>query len=41
VQELLGHREVTTMMIHTDVLNRGGRGVESPADRLLAGKQFV
>jgi integron integrase len=41
VQELLGHREVTTTMIYTHVLNRGGRGVESPADPLLAGKQFV
>jgi hypothetical protein len=37
VQELLGHRDVATTMIYTRVLNRGGRGVESPADRLLAG----
>jgi len=34
VQELLGHREVTTTMIYTHVLNRGGKGVRSPADRL-------
>jgi site-specific recombinase XerD len=34
VQELLGHKDVTTTMIHTHVLNRGGRGVVSPADRL-------
>ncbi len=34
VQELLGHRDVTTTMIYTHVLNRGGKGVFSPADRL-------
>ena len=34
VQELLGHKEVTTTMIYTQVLNRGGRGVESPPERL-------
>ena len=32
VQELLGHRNVNTTMIYTHVLNRGGRGVRSPAD---------
>ena len=34
VQELLGHRNVATTMIYTHVLNRGGRGVTSPLDRL-------
>ncbi|MCC6315718.1 MAG: integron integrase, partial [Thermomicrobiales bacterium] len=30
IQELLGHRDVATTMIYTNVLNRGGRGVRSP-----------
>ena len=35
IQELLGHRDVRTTMVYTRVLNRGGRGVTSPVDRLL------
>lgn len=37
IQELLSHKDVQKTMIYTHVLNRGVRGVRSPADGLTRG----
>ena len=34
IEELLGHKDVSTTMIYTHVLNKGGHGVRGPPDAL-------
>jgi len=37
IQELMGHKDVSTIMVYTHVLNKGGHGVKSPVDLFVAG----